>query len=57
MPATAALSVTPTITSTAPAPAEPRGPTDAGRAFDSHLDAARQQRDSDARFRHATHAQ
>ncbi|WP_431636158.1 flagellar hook-length control protein FliK [Dyella sp. KULCS107] len=48
MPATAALSVTPTITSTAPAPAEPRGPTDAGRAFDSHLDAARQQRDGDA---------
>ena len=48
MPATAALTVTPTITSTAPAPAEPRGPTDAGRAFDSHLDAARQQRDSDA---------
>lgn len=47
MPATAALSVTPTVVSTAPAPAEPRGPTDAGRAFDSHLDAARQQQGGD----------
>lgn len=47
MPATAALSVTPTVVSTAPAPAEPRGPTDTGRAFDSHLDAARQQQGGD----------
>lgn len=43
MPATATLSVTPTVVPTAPAPAEPRGPSDAGRAFDNHLEAARQQ--------------
>lgn len=49
MPATAALSVPPTVVPAAPAPAEPRGPTDAGRAFDSHLDAARQQHGDGAR--------
>ncbi len=47
MPATAVLSVTPTVVTSAPAPAEPRGPTDAGRAFDSHLDAARRQQGGD----------
>ncbi|MGA0586411.1 flagellar hook-length control protein FliK [Dyella sp. KRB-257] len=49
MPATAVLPATPTLVPTAPAPAEPRGPTDAGRAFDSHLDAARQQHADDTR--------
>ncbi len=48
MPATAALSVTPTVVSTAPAPAEPRASGDTGRAFDNHLDAARKQQDGEA---------
>jgi len=56
MPATALISVTPTVVSTAPAPVEPRGPTDAGRAFDSHLDAARQQQGRDTSAADATPA-